>query len=628
MDREKLDAWCERSILWLVLAILITSPLFTGMVRPQDFVIVEWLTMLVLLVWLCRFWINPKHRLLWPPVCWLVVLFMGYAAVRYLTADIEFAARQEMIKVLIYGFLFLAILHNLHRLETTQIIAMCLICLATAISLYALLQFLTDSDRVWHFIRPATYHKRGSGTFIIPNSLAGYLEMLLPLALVFTLTARFGYLLKVWMGYAGLMIFTGILVTISRGGWIATGITLTVLFAWLLRYRDYRLQCLLVMTGLAAIATLFYFTARLSPNRLESIKSIDTNELRLRLWEPAIEIWKQNVWWGGGPAHYDFLFRQHRPAKVFAEQTQVRPDRVHNDYLNTLADWGLVGALLIVAAWGSFYWGVFRSWKFVQRAQNDFATKRSNKSSFVLGGALGLFAILLHSFVDFNMHIPANAILAVSLMALVTAYFRFATEKYWHTVHGPMRMTLTLFLAGGVVYLGIQSWRRTIETHWLVQAEELPYYSKEQLSVLQKAFAVEPKNFETAYLIGEGYRMTSWQGGEDYKELARTAMLWFKRSMELNPLDPYSVMRYGMCLHWIGQHAEADAYFKRAYELDPNGFYTLAHIGWHYVQLENWAVAKEWFEKSLNLYWRDNPIARSYLEIVNRKLAEAGTSKQ
>jgi len=624
MDREKLDRWCERTILWLVLAILVASPLFTGMVRPQDFVIVQWLTVLVLLVWLCRFWINPKHRLLWPPVCWPVLLFMAYAVFRYLTADIEFAARQEMIRVLVYGFLFLAILHNLHRLETTQVVAMTLLFLGTAISLYALLQFLTDSDRVWHFVRPEGYHKRGSGTFIIPNSLAGYLEMLLPLALVFTLTARLNYVQKVLMGYASLMIFTGILVTVSRGGWIATGITLTVLFAWLLQHRDYRLQCLLLMAGLAAIAAFFYFTTRLSPNRMESLKTIGRNELRVRLWQPAIEIWKENFWWGGGPAHYDYLYRQHRPVKDLLPEAQSRPDRAHNDYLNTLADWGLVGALLVASAWALFYWGVFRTWKFVQRAQNDFATKRSNKSSFVLGGASGLLAILLHSFVDFNMHIPAIAILAVTLMALVTGYFRFATEKHWRTVRGSMRMALTLFLAGAVVYLGIQSWRRTIETHWLAKAEDLPHFSKEQIATLQKAFAAETKNFETAYQIGEGYRMMSWQGGEDYQELAKTAMRWLKRSMELNPHDPYSVMRYGMCLHWIGQHAEAGPYFKRASELDPDGYYTLAHIGWHYVQLEDWATAKQWFERSLSLFWTDNPIARSYLEIVNRKLAEAG----
>src|SRR5438067_11566210 len=99
---------------------------------------------------------------------------------------------------------------------------------------------------------------------------------------------------------------------------------------------------------------------------------------------------------------------------------QVRADRVHNDYLNTLADWGLVGALLVAGAWAAFYWGVFRSWKFVQRGQNDFGAKRSNKSSFVMGGALGLLAILVHSFVDFNMHISSNAILEARVKALVS----------------------------------------------------------------------------------------------------------------------------------------------------------------------------------------------------------------
>jgi hypothetical protein len=33
---------------------------------------------------------------------------------------------------------------------------------------------------------------------------------------------------------------------------------------------------------------------------------------------------------------------------------------VHNDFLNTLADWGLLGALLVAGAWGLFYSDVFR----------------------------------------------------------------------------------------------------------------------------------------------------------------------------------------------------------------------------------------------------------------------------
>src|SRR5713101_1539827 len=625
MNRERLDGWCEWGILGLVLGILVYSPLATGAVRPQDFVIVEWLTAGILLCWLCRFWVNLKHRLLWPPVCWAVVLFMLYAVGRYLTADIEYVARQEMIKVLVYGFIFLAVLHNLHKQETTQVVGTVVIILGMLISLYALYQFLASAERVWHFVRPEVYRGRGSGTFICPNHLAGYLELALPLGLAYTLTGRFTHLGKILLGYASLAIFTGIVVTISRGAWIATGITLVALFYWLMRQRAYRLQSLLVLAGLITISLAILSTVRLSRNRTEALASVpEAADLRWRIWGAALQIWQDHFWWGAGPAHFDYRFRQYRPAH---DQVQWRPVRVHNDYLNTLADWGTVGAAMVAAGWLIFYWGILRSWKFVQRAQNDLAGKRSNKSSFVMGGALGLLAVLLHSAVDFNMHIPATAILTVTLMALVSGHFRFATETYWHTVHWPMRGLITGSLVAGLLYLGKQSWQQTVESHWLAKAEGSTEFSSEQIALLTKAYAAEPRNFETSYNVGEGWRMQSWQGGDDYRELAARALEWFRRSVESNRYYPYSFVRYGMCLDWLGRHAEAESYFNQAAALDPNGYYTAANVGWHYVQLEDWATAKAWFEKSLSLNWISNPIARSYLQIVQGKLAEDGRPK-
>jgi len=623
MDRERLDRWCERGVLGLVLSILIYTPLATGAVRPQDFVVVEWLTVALLFVWGARFWLNPKHRLLWPPVCWAVLLFVGYALFRYLKADIEFVARQEMIKVLIYGFIFFAILNNLHRLESTQIVGMTLVFLGMAISIYALLQFLTESEHVWHFIRPDQYRNRGSGTFISPNNLAGYLEMLLPLALAYTLTGRLQHVHKVLVGYASLSIFTGIVVTVSRGGWVATGASLFVLFFWLMRQRDFRLQSLLLLGALIAIAAVFILKAELSQNRKESLAKVPVPEdLRFKFWRSAIEIWRENFWIGGGPAHFDYRFRQHRPADSFPDQVQVRPDRVHNDYLNTLADWGLIGAILVASAWLIFYWELFRSWKFVQRAQNDLSNKCSNKSAFVMGGALGLLAILVHSIVDFNMHIPANAILAVTIMALVTGHFRFASEQHWQTVHPWLRIVITGVFLSALLYLGKQSWQRTVECHWIDEAEAQPSFSQNQIDALRKAFAAEPRNFETAYKIGECLRMQSWQGEDGYQELAKRALAWFKRGMALNAYDPYCFMRYGMCLDWLGQHAEAEPFFHQAAALDPHGYYVLAHVGWHYVQKEDWATAKQWFERSQQMNWANNPIAKSYLDLIAQRLSE------
>ena len=82
MEHEQLDGWCERGILGLVLAILGFTPLAFGGV-PQAgfdfFVVVQWLTLAIVAVWLLRFAINSKHRLLWPPVSWTVLAFMVYA---------------------------------------------------------------------------------------------------------------------------------------------------------------------------------------------------------------------------------------------------------------------------------------------------------------------------------------------------------------------------------------------------------------------------------------------------------------------------------------------------------------------------------------------------------------------
>jgi tetratricopeptide (TPR) repeat protein len=127
-------------------------------------------------------------------------------------------------------------------------------------------------------------------------------------------------------------------------------------------------------------------------------------------------------------------------------------------------------------------------------------------------------------------------------------------------------------------------------------------------------------DFETAYEIGEGYRLQSFQGGQNYQDLAKTAMEWYARGMRLDRYYGYDYLRYGMCLDWLGQSAEAGPYYSRAEALDPNGYYTVANIGWHYVQVEDYTAAREWLARSMRLHWQGNVIGRSYLEISGSKL--------
>ncbi len=352
---------------------------------------------------------------------------MGYAVGRYWEADIEYVARLEMTRVLVYGFLFFAIVNNLHRQESTQVITMTLMFLGMAIAFYACYQFLAKSQRVWN-VTETSYAGRGRGTFIYPNHLAGFLEMLLPLGLCYVVMGRLGHVTKVILGYAAVVMLAGIGVTMSRGGWLATGLELMVLCGLLLAQRDFRLHGLallaaLVIGGAVVIPRVQTIQARIARMTVMSGKPDD---LRLAIWQPALEIWRDHFWWGVGPAHFDYRFPEYRPVVV-----QLRPSRVHNDYLNTLADWGVVGAALVASAWVLLVWGILKTWRTVRGGRDDFSRKKSNKFALLIGGSVGLVGILLHSFLDFNMQLPANAILAVTLMALLSSQWRFETERFW-----------------------------------------------------------------------------------------------------------------------------------------------------------------------------------------------------
>jgi O-antigen ligase len=626
MSREALDRWCEWGILLLVLGTLVFGPLAMGAVDVWAFLVVQGLTMGVMLLWGLRLWISPNPRLLWPPICWVVLAFTLYAIGRHFTADIEYVARLEMIQVLMYAFLFFAIVNNLHRPESAQIVSFTMIFLAAGISGYAVYQFLARSNHVWNFISP--YPGRASGTYISPNDFAGFLEMLLPLAVAYALVGRVKPLVRALLIYATVGIMAGLAVTFSRGGWVAATAGLLILLVILFRHRNHRLPALgllfVLVVGGTIFVTKYLGTTPSYAERIQkpgAVMQLDW-EMRRDMWGAAVQMWRDHFWWGVGPAHYDYRFREYRP-----ETMQMRPGRAHNDYLNLLADWGTVGGVVVLAGLAAFGAGLIKTWKYVRPPENDFSRGLGNRAAFFLGAFAGLLALAVHSLVDFNLHIPANALLGVTWLALLGSSLRFAPERHWLTARFPVKTLVTLALVAGVGYLGCQEWRLGREQLWLARAQQLPNFSSARTAALIRAFAAEPMNFETAYDIGEGYRTQSFKGGQNYEDLARTAMEWYARGMKLDRYDGYDYLGCGMCLDWLGRPAEAGPYFSRAEALDPNGYYTVANVGWHYVQVEDYAAARPWLARSMRLHWQENVIGRSYLGIVERTLIENASDK-
>ncbi len=624
MTREALDKWCERGILGLVLAILVIGPLAFGATRAPGFVSIEALTIAVMLLWGIRLWLSPRPQLLWPPICWAVVAFTIYAVIRYRFSDIEYVARQDLVHAIVYALLFFAILNNLHGQESVQLISVTLVILAMMISMYALFQFLTGSQMVWN-IRNIAYPHRATGTYICPNHLGGFLEMILPLGLAYIVASRLGATTKIVLTYASAAILAGIAVTVSRGSWISTAAALLVLLVILAFQRSYRLPALALLVLFIGAGAYITFETPLLKMRLKDLQVPKHSELdtRILIWQSAVGVWQENPWWGVGPGHFDFRFGQHRPADL-----QLRPVHTHNDFLNALTDWGIVGAALIASAWALLAFGVAKTWRHVRGTPSDLgATKNRNKFAFVLGASIGLLAIFLHSAVDFNMYIPANAILAITFMALLSSYLRFATEQYWVGLSLLPKVLASVVLVAGIGFVGEQSIRQGREYACLARAASAQTFSPEMIERFGKAFEVEPTNPDTAAVIGESYWVQSHAGPENYRELAAKAMDWFNRSLKLNPWRSHTYLQYGQCLDWLGRSDEAQTYFDRAVQLDPNNYYTLNGVGTHYVEMQDYAAARPWFERSQRLEWANNPVAPSYLEIIGRRLLMDATNE-
>jgi O-antigen ligase len=628
MDRERIDGWCEKGILGLVLGILVFAPLALGGRGPVAFLVIQGMTTGVIALWALRLWVGDKPQFLWPPVCWAVLAFMVYAIGRYLEADIEYVARREMIRVLVYGFLFFAILNNCHRQEFTQIIVLTLVFLGMAVAFYACCQYFSKSQRVWNI--PSSYPGRASGTFIYPNHLAGYLEMLFPLGLCCVLMGRFGHVTKVILAYASVVMLAAIGVTISRGGWLVAGVELLALCGVLVAQRDYRIQGGVLLAGCLLAGALLYPKMESMHTRLQqAVSSGHADDLRFAIWQPAWHIWREHLWWGAGPAHFDYRFPQYRPVSV-----QMDPEYVHNDYLNTLVDWGLAGALLIASAWVLLYWGVGESWRTVRGGRDDFARKKSSKFALLVGASLGLAGILLHSFFDFNLHSPAIAILAVTLMALLSSQWRFATERFWFRAGTGLKCLVTAILLSGIGYLGYEGCRAARENNWQRIANAMNpvvnHFSHVKIAALEQAAEIEPMNPKTPFEIGECYWEKSLDGGDDYVALAKKAINWYSVAMKLNPYDAINWLNTGRCLDWIGSEAGAGGedsfrYYQRANELDQNNYFVSDQTGWHYVQTGDLAAARSWFERSMRLepVEKENKIAYEYLPIIDRRLREA-----
>jgi O-antigen ligase/tetratricopeptide (TPR) repeat protein len=207
----------------------------------------------------------------------------------------------------------------------------------------------------------------------------------------------------------GLMV-TGIMFSMSRGGAIAlTGGVLCCL-ALTFRARKFGTSLgLLALVGILTLGSVAWFGAGEINDRLGTLAGNDPNQGRREIWTRTVHLVARFPFWGSGLGTFESVEPQTRQP---GDEGRLNWEHAHNDYLEALIEGGLINLTLLLL-------GVFFAFRGGIRAINRFRNRADG--ALAIGGLCGFAAVVLHSFGDFGIHIPAVALLVAVLLAHLTA---------------------------------------------------------------------------------------------------------------------------------------------------------------------------------------------------------------
>lgn len=364
--------------------------------------------------------------LLWP---WF--LFAAVGAASLLVAVDTRLVILELVRLALLLLIVVAVA-NLKPEEVRPFLLFLALSVAVQASI-AIAQFVTQRDLGLAFLGEEELavetiefraQVRSTGTIGHPNILAYFFELLLPLMVAQVMAVRSAGERLVYLAALGLGL-GGLLVTLSRAGWMTMALMLPLVVLLVGRRRLLTDRALLVGAGLAAMLVLA--AALVGPLVLERITGDDAGSFshRATFNEGARDLISQSPWLGHGLNNFGpafALFDTTSGYRLFREVNHV----VHNMFLLVAGEVGLIGLAVFLLAFGLALWRCLR----VFRLDPDGIA-----GTAALGIGTGLVAQLLHGLVDpgFRISLPVSQLI-FCLFGLIAAL-----EVLVHTSRGKMR---------------------------------------------------------------------------------------------------------------------------------------------------------------------------------------------
>jgi O-antigen ligase len=390
--------------------LLAFSVLAFGTVEVWSQSLLEIAAGMLFFLWAIIVFRDSRGVIYWSPLIWPILGILAIGSLQLLLGGTpnRYLTRLELLRFGAYLIIFFLSVQVFRERPDLKKLAWFLIFLCFGVSLFGIIQHFTSEGSLY-WLRPLRVGDP-FGPYVNRNHFAGFVELTLPIGLamlVFRGVQRDVYPLVGLLSIvpAGALILSG-----SRGGIVSFAFEMAVL--WLLvRGKQASERPQFVGIGIIALAALA-LTAWLGAGRaIERFSTIHIGEVtvdrRVSMFRGAARLFEDHPVIGVG---LGALVAAYPRYETVYDGKLV--DHIHNDYIEMIAETGLLGGICGLA----FLWSLFRD------AKSCYAAEQGHFSRALHAGAVaGLCGMLLHSFVDFNLHIPSNALLFLLLTHLATS---------------------------------------------------------------------------------------------------------------------------------------------------------------------------------------------------------------
>ncbi len=404
---------------FVLLTAMFLAPWPLGAVNPWAWASLASLAFLALILWT----VGCVHRgtltIVWSPLYWPFLGLLLVALVQFLfglTID-PIATREAILKLIANLVLFFLAGQLLNaRSENGRALGrfgLLVTILALAVSVLAWAQFFYGEDKhlVYWSIKTAGWP---FGPYVNHNNYGGLMEMLIPISVGYILTRSHQSLSRFILWGVLIVALVSVWASGSRGATAALlieGLVYGIILVWR-RPQAAWSRALPVMVGVVIVAALLFtwlVRSRSVSTQAWSIfntdKSLDVT-LGDRFWvaKSALRIAAHHPWIGVGVGCFEQAFPMYA-----IKATDQHWTHAHDDFAEALAETGLPGVVLLAVALVLFFRVAFR----------HLEDRLHHEAGWIqLGAAVGCLGLMAHSFVDFNLRIPANAAWFVVCLAI------------------------------------------------------------------------------------------------------------------------------------------------------------------------------------------------------------------